>query len=756
VCPGHTASKVSADLRLRTKLLWSFAFVTAGLTCAALLVVRQTAKSHVQKEIEEEAHDAILTFRVIQKQHQIALRHKADLLATFAQIRNGDASTIQDSSDDPWQSDDCNLFALVDSNGHIIALRTTTPGFSIHDAEEMLRRSWSRHSSTSWWYGGTHLYQVVLQPVLDPDAPGQVLLGTVVVGHMIDIDEAHDLGSISSSQVVFRYSDDVVVSTLHPLQTQEFAQQIDGLSQQGQIEIDGEQFWVSSIELTPDAQPSVTLSVLKSYKGATAYLGRLNRLLLGLGALAAIGGGALVFLMSNAFLRPLARLAGGVRALEQGDFTYRLEPKGSDEVAQVTRAFDRMRAALQRNEANRQQLESQLRQAQRMEAMGRLAGGVAHDFNNLLTVIKGHSDLLLERLGGSESLCGSANQIAKAAGRAASLTRQLLAFSRMQVLQPKVLELNALVTDMEKMVTRLIREDIAFSFNPGESLGLVKADAGQIEQVMLNLTVNACDAMPDGGRLSIETRNVTVNEQFAQSRPPMLAGHYVLLSVTDTGQGMDAETKARIFEPFFTTKELGKGTGLGLATVYGIVKQSGGCIWVESELGKGARFEIYFPRVSEPAGLSQPIAKTSAPTGREQTVLIAEDQDAVRELAAEFLNSAGYTVISARDGVEALHLAKQRSGPIHLLLTDVVMPKMRGPELGKRLKDLRSDVKIIYMSGYLDYDKGEGEFPTGGLFLQKPFSRETLIEKVNKALSDETGVDPSTQLISQVSRPSST
>ena len=749
MCPCHTALRVFADLRLRTKLLWSFAFVTAGLTCAALLVVRQTAKSHVQKEIEEEAHDAILTFQVIQTQHQIALKHKADLLATLAQIRNGDASTIQDSSDDPWQSDDCNLFALVDPNGRIVALRTTTPGFSIHDAEEMLRRSWSRHGSTSWWYGGTHLYQVVLQPVFDPEASGQVLLGMVVVGHMIDIGEAHDLGSISSSQVVFRYSDDIVVSTLHPLQTQEFAQQIDGLPEQGQIEIDGEQFWVSSIELTPGAQPSVTLSVLKSYNGANAYLGQLNRLLLGLGALAVIGGGALVFLMSNAFLHPLARLAGGVRALEQGNFSYALKAKGSDEVAEVTRAFARMREALQRNEANRQQLESQLRQAQRMEAMGRLAGGVAHDFNNLLTVIKGHSDLLLERLDGSDLLSGSTKQIAKAADRAASLTRQLLAFSRMQVLQPKVLELNALISDMENMLTRLIHEDIAFSFQPGQSLGVVKADAGQVEQVILNLTVNACDAMPDGGRLSIETRNVTVDERFAQSRPPMLAGDYVLLSVTDTGQGMNAETRARIFEPFFTTKELGKGTGLGLATVYGVVKQSGGCIWVESELGKGARFEIYFPRVSKPAGLSQPIAKTSAPTGRDQIVLIAEDQDAVRELAADFLNSAGYTVISAKDGVEALDRAKQWSGPIHLLLTDVVMPNMRGTELGKRLKDLRSDVKIIYMSGYLDYDKGEGEFPSGALFLQKPFSREILIEKVNKALSDETGVDPSTRLTSQ-------
>ena len=367
--------------------------------------------------------------------------------------------------------------------------------------------------------------------------------------------------------------------------------------------------------------------------------------------------------------------------------------------------------------------------------MGRLAGGVAHDFNNLLTVIKGHSDLLSERLGASDSLVGSTQQIAKAADRAASLTRQLLAFSRMQVLQPKVLELNALIADMQKMLTRLIREDIALSFKPGESLGRVKADAGQIEQVILNLAVNACDAMPSGGKLLIETCNVTVNEELAQARRPMLAGDYVLLTVTDTGHGMDAETKARIFEPFFTTKKLGKGTGLGLATVYGVVKQSGGSIWLESEPGKGARFEIYLPRVSDPAESAQPPKEVPVRTGRKQTVLIAEDQDAVREIATEFLKSAGYTVFSAKDGSEALDVAKRWAGPIHVLLTDVVMPNMRGPELAKRLRDLRPEVSVIYMSGYLEHDKGDGEFLEDKcFFLQKPFSREVLVNKVNEAL----------------------
>ena len=744
VCPSQSIFRVFAALRLRTKLLCSFVLVTAGLTCAALLVVRQTAKSHLQKELERDAHDAVLTFQVIQRQHQIALRHKADLLATLAQIRDGDASSVQDSSDDPWRSEDCNLFALADPGGNIVALRTTNPGFTVENAKEMLRGASGKHGATGWWYGGSQLYQVVSQPVHEPGSSRNALLGTVFVGHQIDAGEAHDLSSISSSQVVFRYGEEAVVSTLYPLQTQEFARQIASLGGQGQIEMDGEQFWAISVELTPGARPAVTLTVLKSYNSASTYLAELNHLLLGLGALAVLGGGALVFLISNAFTRPLMRLAGGVRALEQGDFTYPLEANGRDEVAEVTRAFDRMRESLQLTEANRQQLETQLRQAQRMEAMGRLAGGVAHDFNNLLTVIKGHSDLLTERLGASDSLSESSKQIAKAADRAASLTRQLLAFSRMQMLQPKVLELNALVVDMEKMLTRLISADIALSFQPGDSLGRVKADAGQIEQVIVNLTVNACDAMPAGGKLSIETRNVSVDERFARDRSPMSPGDYVLLSVSDTGQGMDAETKARIFEPFFTTKELGKGTGLGLATVYGVVKQSGGCIWVESELGKGARFDIYLPRVSDAAEPAQPAAQTSALTGGKQTVLLAEDQDAVRDLTSEFLKSAGYTVLSAKDGKDALDLANRSPGPIHLLLTDIVMPNMRGPELSKRLKELRSDVKIIYMSGYLDYANGFRELLEEGFFLQKPFSRQTLVTKVGEALSSKRRADQST------------
>src|ERR1700722_18907559 len=307
----------------------------------------------------------------------------------------------------------------------------------------------------------------------------------------------------------------------------------------------------------------------------------------------------------------------------------------------------------------------------------------------------------------------------------------------MQVLQPKIMDLNMQVSDMCKLLRRLIREDIAFNFHAGESLGRVKADPGQIEQVIMNLVVNAGDAMPAGGSLIIETRSVTVNEQFAANRPPILSGEYVLLAVTDNGHGMDADTKERIFEPFFTTKEQGKGTGLGLATVYGIIKQSGGCIWVESEPGKGARFEVELPIVHEAEEQTRAAGIANACTHRSETILIVEDEAEVRELAALFMKSAGYTVLTAQDGVDALASVQSSQKQIDVVLTDVVMPNMRGPDLAKRLKSLRPDVKIIYMSGYLEYNGGSGEFLEDGFFLQKPFTRDTLVSKVMEALESE-------------------
>jgi len=308
----------------------------------------------------------------------------------------------------------------------------------------------------------------------------------------------------------------------------------------------------------------------------------------------------------------------------------------------------------------------------------------------------------------------------------------------MQVLEPKILDLNVLVAEMCSLLKRLVREDISFTFKAGESLGRVKADPGQIEQVIMNLTVNACDAMPTGGKLTVETKNIVVDEAFAKNRPPLLPGAYIGLTVEDTGHGMDAATKERIFEPFFTTKEMGKGTGLGLATVYGVVKQSGGCIWVESEPGKGTRFEVYLPAAQEAVESAAPEGTPKATAHHSGAVLVVEDEEAVRELAAEFMKSAGYRVLTARDGREALEVAK-RAGPIRVLVTDIVMPNMRGPELAKHMKASSKDLKIIFMSGYLEFNKGSDEFVEGSHFLQKPFSRDTLVKKVDEALRQKRG-----------------
>jgi two-component system cell cycle sensor histidine kinase/response regulator CckA len=389
-----------------------------------------------------------------------------------------------------------------------------------------------------------------------------------------------------------------------------------------------------------------------------------------------------------------------------------------------------------RVEEELRQSEEQLRQSQKLEAVGQLAGGVAHDFNNLLTVITGYSDLTLRRLNPDDPLQRHVIEIKKAGERAASLTRQLLAFSRKQVLQPKVLELNAVVADMNKMLRRLIGEDIDLTTVLDPTLGQVKADPGQIEQVLMNLAVNARDAMPEGGKLTIETANVCLDAKYVGGHAVMQPGQYVMLAVSDTGCGMDAEIQEHIFEPFFTTKEQGHGTGLGLSTVYGIVKQSGGNIWVYSEVGRGTTFKVYLPRVDEKVEESKPgAAHTEAPEGWE-TILLVEDEQMVRDLAARALREQGYSVVEAGNGEEALRIAGERGGKeIHLLLTDMIMPRMNGHELAERLTRSHPRMRVLFMSGYTNRGiVNRGMLNEGALFLPKPFTLEGLTHRVREVL----------------------
>ncbi len=379
--------------------------------------------------------------------------------------------------------------------------------------------------------------------------------------------------------------------------------------------------------------------------------------------------------------------------------------------------------------------EDQLRQSQKLEAVGQLAGGVAHDFNNMLTVINGYSDLLLRKMSQGDEMRLKVEEIKKAGERAAGLTRQLLAFSRKQVLQPKVLKLNAVVADIEKMLRRLIGEDIDLLTILEPSLGQIKADPGQIEQVILNLAVNARDAMPQGGKLTIETTNVRLDSEYAGRHTAVRPGRYVMLAISDTGSGMDAETQAHIFEPFFTTKEKGKGTGLGCSTVYGIIKQSEGNIWVYSEVGKGTTFKVYLPRVDSEEQLEGAHEAHPLPQGREM-VLLTEDEEPVRRLARVILETNGYQVLDASSGDEALSIFKAHPGEVDLIITDVVMPKMSGPELAQSLEALSPGIKILYLSGYTDDAiVRHGLLDQKMAFLQKPFTPDALLRKVREVLT---------------------
>jgi PAS domain S-box-containing protein len=392
-----------------------------------------------------------------------------------------------------------------------------------------------------------------------------------------------------------------------------------------------------------------------------------------------------------------------------------------------------------RDITDRRRLEEQLRQAQKMEAIGQLAGGVAHDFNNLLTAILGYCNLMLEELPREDPLRGDLEEIHSAGERAAALTRQLLAFSRRQMLQPQVVDINTIVQQLEKLLRRLISEDVELKTALAPELMPVRVDPASIEQILVNLAVNARDAMPLGGRLTIETSNVELDEAYAVTHMTVKPGSYVMLAVSDTGQGMDEATRARVFEPFFTTKEQGKGTGLGLATVYGMVKQSGGYIWVYSEPARGTVFKVYLPHAENriQANPEHPGRRQTDGMHGWETVLLVEDEDAVRALGREVLRRHGYVVLEARHGVDAIRVAERHTDDIHLMVTDLVMPHMSGRALAERLSNVRPKMKVLFMSGYTDHAVMHRDLTPGSAFIQKPFTPDAFARKVRTVLDSQ-------------------
>ncbi len=734
--------RVSRTIPLRAKFLLSMLAVSAGLTAATLGVVSYHVEKGVRESIHAELRNSVKTYQTLALQQNATMMRSAALLANLPNVRalmtTEDSATIQNESPEIWKLAGSDLLVLADRRGGVVAVQSKTQGFEHARAQVLMQQSLDQGHPRGWWSSDGHLYEVWLQPIYFGAASHEMSIGCLAVGHEIDAEVAREFGSVVSSEIVFRNGNEIVASTLSASDAKTMLQSHvppAGVDAVEDLQVGKEHFLASTIGISNDTQPPVTITVLKSLDKATAFLQRLNGILLALGVLSVVSGGVLVFVISHTFTKPLANLVAGVRALAEGNFDFPLSSAGNDEVGEVTSAFYRMRANLRSTQLEQKQLEERLRQAHKMEGIGRLAGGVAHDFNNLLTIIRGNSDLLLDR-GTLEAVqTRNVEQIQKASNRAVSMTRQLLAFSRMQVMQPRALDLNQVISEMSKMVPRLIGEDIEFSFEPGDELATVVADPGQIEQVFLNLAVNARDAMPSGGALKVRTANVVIDQQEARNRPPMTAGSYVLLAVSDTGAGMDPETKARIFEPFFTTKEVGKGTGLGLATVYGIVKQSGGFIWVASEQGKGSTFEVYLAASNKVAETATMPTKQELPGGTE-TILVVEDEREVRELACEFLRSSGYNVLEASNGEEALRIEANHAEPIHLLLTDKVMPRMPGEELAKRMSLLRADLRIVFMTGYSEFSTNGNAGPASEIHvIQKPFSRVSLLERLREVLT---------------------
>ncbi len=421
-----------------------------------------------------------------------------------------------------------------------------------------------------------------------------------------------------------------------------------------------------------------------------------------------------------------------IKAVRNGVQDYLV--KGQMDGNLIMRAI---RYATERKRAEKEKgvLEEQLRQSQKMEAIGSLAGGIAHDFNNLLTIIKGYSQLSLLELKEDNSVKKNIEEIKRATDRASDLVRQLLAFSRSQILDMKILDLNTTLRNVDKMLRRITGENIELVTLLAEDLGRVKSDSGWIEQVIMNLAVNARDAMPSGGKLIIETANVELDEAYARRHAAVIPGRYVMVAVSDTGVGMTPEIRERIFEPFFTTKEKGKGTGLGLSTVYGIVKQSNGNLWVYSEPGHGTSFKIYLPRVDEPLEEEKEKVAVGKLARGNETILVVEDDEQVRNVAVRILSGQGYKMLEASQGDDAFLICAEHSGPIHLLVTDVVMPKMSGCELVKRISSIRPEIKVLYMSGYTDsVITYNGILEEGVKFIQKPFTIDALAAKVCEVL----------------------
>jgi len=721
---------------LRTKLVVSMVAVVFLLTGAVLALVQVRMRVHVREDLVSTLGAESAVYTQIEDARRQQAQQSAVLIADQPTVKalmsTNDRLTVEDGSESLLQTSRADLLVLENASGEMLAFHSKSDDVPVSGVKRLMQDT---KGDQDWWYTGGHLYHVSCAPIVAGANWNQRVLGRIALGRELSSPSIRATGAFGKSAFIFERKGSVILSSLPAAAWSDFEAAVAKAPNTSEstpaIDLAGERYLASFVEL-PGDHP-VRLYSLQSFDQATSFLRSLDRTLLTLGALAVIAGGLIAFIFARQITRPLERLALASRHLQEGDFEFQIAVVGTDEVADLTRAFEDMRKSLLRSR------EGLLRSA-RMEAVGRLAGGVAHDFNNLVMIIKGYSELLLDSA--TPQARPYLEEIKNAGERASGLTRQLLAFSRKQVLEAQVLDPNQTVRNMVKMLRVLIGEDIELVTNLSGQIGRVQADPGQLEQVIMNLAVNARDAMPNGGKLIVETQSCYLDETYAATHSEVSPQAYVLIAVTDTGSGMSKETLEHIFEPFFTTKEPGKGTGLGLATVYGIVKQSHGHINVYSELGMGTTFKVYFPSLDKSVPLPATRQVGAAPKG-DGTILLVEDEAALRVLAAESLKRLGYTVIQAGNGLEALAVADQHSGDIDIVVTDVVMPRMGGPELVEKLRQKRDGLAVIFMSGYTDGAILENaRIGSGAILLNKPFSTELLARRIREVQQNADDADP--------------
>lgn len=711
------------------------------LTAAVLALVQAQMRIHVREDLVTTLRAEAAVYTQIEGARREQAQQSAMLIADQPSLKalmsTNDPPTVEDGSASLFQTSHADLMVLENASGEMLAFHSKSDGVPVSRVKQLMQDS---AGEEDWWFvggqfAGGHLYHVSFAPIVAGANVHQQALGRIALGRELSPQSIIDTGAVGTSASIFEREGAVILSSLPASAWGDFEASVskerttsDSIQE---INLAGERYLASFVEL-PGDHP-VRLYSLQSFDRATTFLHALNRMLLTLGALAVLAGALIAFILSKQITRPLEHLVLATRQLQTGDFESRIAVVGTDEVADLTLAFEEMRSSL------RQSREGLLRSA-RLEAVGRLAGGVAHDFNNLVMIIKGYSDLLLDNA--TPQAKPYIEEIKNAGDRASALTRQLLAFSRKQVLEPQVLDPNQTVRNMVKMLRVLIGEDIELVTQLSDQIGRVQADPGQLEQVIMNLAVNARDAMPNGGRLMIETQSCHLDESYASTHSEVSPGPYVLTAVTDTGSGMSKEILEHIFEPFFTTKEPGKGTGLGLATVYGIVKQSRGHIAVSSEPGRGTTFKIYLPSLDKDKSVALPIAhEVSATPKGDGTILLVEDEAPLRVLAAESLKRLGYTVLQAGNGLEALAVAEQHSGKIDVVVTDIVMPRMGGPELIEKLRQKRENFAVIFTSGHTETAALENaKIGTNAILLNKPFSSELLARRISEVQQNPVGL----------------